>query len=116
MIAGEDWDLSNRVRNKGYKIDRIKSKIYHNEGRLNLFKTLKKKAYYSEKSAEYINNNVIGIRQIFLFIFRPAYFRSWKLLIKDPFHTIGFIFMNFHVSYFPSTFYFFMAGFKLRFY
>ena len=95
MVSGEDWDLSNRIRKAGYTISRVNSKIYHNEGNLSLIKTLKKKAYYAQKSTEYINDNVTSLKQVFLFVFRPAYFRNWKLFLNDPFHAVGFMIMKF---------------------
>ncbi len=52
MVSGEDWDLSQRVEAEG-KVLRIKSFIYHNEGRLSLIRTLKKKFYYAKKIATY---------------------------------------------------------------
>lgn len=95
MISGEDWDLAKRVRKSGYKIGRIQSYIHHNEGHLSLVKSIKKKYYYAKNATPYVDSNVSGPKDILLFIFRPAYFRNWKLLIKDPIHASGFIFMKF---------------------
>lgn len=95
FIAGEDWDFTSRVREYGYKIGRIKSVVYHHEGRLDLLTNLKKKYYYATKSLPYINRHIKGIADIILFIFRPAFFRNWRLLVADPIHTLGLIFMKF---------------------
>ncbi len=38
MVNGEDWNLSHKVKNAGYKISRIGSLIKHYEGRLSLLK------------------------------------------------------------------------------
>ena len=45
MISWEDWDLSDRVREK-YKIKRTKTKVLHDEGKVELISLLKKKMYY----------------------------------------------------------------------
>ncbi len=52
MISGEDWDLSQRVAQRG-ELGRIESFIYHNEGKLKLVKSLSKKFYYAKKFGAY---------------------------------------------------------------
>lgn len=52
MVSGEDWDLSQRIAKVG-KIDRVNDFIFHNEGRISLLKTVKKKFYYAQKFAKY---------------------------------------------------------------
>lgn len=94
MISGEDWDLTNRIKERDWKVERIKSLIHHNEGRLSLIKDIKKKYYYATKSSEYIESNIKSSKDIFLFLFRPAYLKNWKMLVSDPLHTIGFIVMK----------------------
>lgn len=94
MISGEDWDLHKRIA-KICKVGRISTHILHNEGKMSLLGDLKKKIYYSQKSDAYIQENVSGFKQVFLYIFRPAYFRNWKLLLEDPVHFVGFLVMKF---------------------
>ncbi|HPO11360.1 MAG TPA: glycosyltransferase [bacterium] len=48
MYAGEDWDLTIRLRESGYKISRAKIFVEHDEGVVNLFGSAKKKKYYAE--------------------------------------------------------------------
>ena len=55
--GGEDWDLPERIKKAGYKIYRIDSFIYHNEGYLSFFKNLKKKYYYAQTLKYYIKNH-----------------------------------------------------------
>ncbi len=52
LYAGEDWDLTARLRDSGYKIGRIKSFLKHDEGRLNFFGSSGKKRYYSKNFFE----------------------------------------------------------------
>lgn len=95
MISGEDWDLTVRVRKEGLQVGRVKSLILHNEGKINLYKDLKKKLYYAKNADAYLSANAPGLLQTLLFIFRPAYFRNWKMLLSDPIHFVGFVIMKF---------------------
>lgn len=54
LTSGEDWDLSQRMSEKG-KIDRVKSHIMHDEGHISLLGTVKKKFYYASRFAKYQN-------------------------------------------------------------
>lgn len=99
MVSGEDWDLSQRIKQKygPHSIDRIKELIYHNEQRLNLIKACKKKFYYSKKLDNYKSqqanfNNYKKQSNIILryklFIKRP------KKLFQKPILGIGMLFMK----------------------
>lgn len=57
LVSGEDWDLSQRVGQLG-KLERVNSLIRHNEGHINLYKTLKKKSYYAQQFKCYTGKNV----------------------------------------------------------
>lgn len=94
FISGEDWDVTIRVRKKGYAVGRIRSFVLHNEGHLKLIPDLKKKYYYATKSLPYVNRHITGPMDVVTFIFRPAYVRNWKLLLSDPIHASGMIFMK----------------------
>jgi glycosyltransferase involved in cell wall biosynthesis len=56
MVSGEDWDLSQRIRRLG-KIGRINNFIFHNEGKISLIQTIRKKYYYAQKFASYVSSN-----------------------------------------------------------
>lgn len=47
LYAGEDWDLTIRFRDAGYKISRAKIFIEHDEGKMDLFGSSRKKKYYA---------------------------------------------------------------------
>jgi len=94
FISGEDWDITSRLRQADYKIGRIKSFVIHNEGNLKLTDTLKKKYYYATRSFPYIQRHIKSPSDIFLFVFRPAFIRNWRLLLSNPQHTTGLFFMK----------------------
>lgn len=99
LISGEDWDLSQRAAEQT-KLGRIDSYIYHNEGRLKLGRTLKKKYYYAKQFSRYTAANKGGsasanvsaqtgpLTRYKLFFSKPG-----KLFSK-PFLGIGMLFMK----------------------
>ena len=89
LIAGEDWDLTNRIKKDGYKIERIKSLILHNEGRLSLLKTAKKKYYYGSQIKNYLAKGQFTISQVTPL--RVAFFKNPGKLIKNPLKTAGLV-------------------------
>lgn len=96
MISGEDWDLSQRVKEK-YKIGRISKFILHNEGKLSLQNLLYKKYYYARKIRTYINKNsekVQRSKQISPFARYSLLFANKRKLFKNKFLGFGVIFMK----------------------
>lgn len=94
ITGPEDWDLPQRIRKK-YKIRRIKSFIVHNEGKVSLLSLMKKKYYYGLKVPNYLDNNhpVKLTAQQFVYLLRPAIYRNWKILVRNPKVTFGMIIM-----------------------
>ncbi len=60
LYAGEDWDLTIRFREVGYKISRSHTFVEHDEGKMNLFGSSKKKKYYGQNFFE-IYSKYVGI-------------------------------------------------------
>jgi len=48
LTGADDWDLSIRIRQCGYKISRVKIQVHHYEGKIDLFGSSKKKKYYAK--------------------------------------------------------------------
>lgn len=96
LVSGEDWDLSTRVRALG-RIERVQSLIRHNEGRLRLLKSLRKKFYYAGLARAYLRKNQVSsklaadvgpLQRYKLFLSRP------KKLLGNPFLGLGMLFMK----------------------
>jgi glycosyltransferase involved in cell wall biosynthesis len=91
LVSGEDWDLSDRVRQLG-PIERVNARIRHNEGRLRLLGSLTKKFYYARKARAYTGKSPrpgIGpLSRYRLFLSRP------DRLFKNPFLGLGMLFMK----------------------
>lgn len=93
LTGPEDWDLSQRI-GKRYKISRIKSYILHNEGRLFLKTLFKKKFYYGLSAQKYLKKqNLSIISPVTVYFLRPAFYRNWQILIKNPTVALGMILM-----------------------
>ena len=92
LIAGEDWDLSERAEKEGYHIVFTGAKIIHQEKVKSLRKLLKKKNYYCSKINLYEKKNQINFKKRASILNRLLIFaKNWKPLIKDPAHTFGFL-------------------------
>lgn len=59
LISGEDWDLSQRIRQVS-KLARASSLIYHDEGRITLLRLVQKKFYYAKHFNEYLKKAHTG--------------------------------------------------------
>jgi glycosyltransferase involved in cell wall biosynthesis len=91
--GGDDWDLYEKIKHKGYRTERTKSIVRHNEGRLLIKKLIKKRFMYGRDSAKYISKRpVAGF--ISYFPIRKAYLKNWRLFASRPFDTAVFIVMR----------------------
>jgi glycosyltransferase involved in cell wall biosynthesis len=90
LDAMEDWDLSIRVAH-GRSLPRTTSQITHDEGRLRVAAVLAKKHRYAGSSLRYWRKHrghTLGQANL---VFRPAFMRSWRRLLRHPVLTIGFL-------------------------
>jgi glycosyltransferase involved in cell wall biosynthesis len=93
MIAGEDWDLHERVRLSGAPIGRTAAFIWHDEGSLKLRNTAAKKFRYGQTLGIYIDRHPARARRQ-LRLIRPAFVRHRRRLARDPVRTAGMIAMK----------------------
>lgn len=92
ITGPEDWDLPETIKEKGYKIGRIKSIIYHYERINSPFSLARKKFYYALKAHNYLKKHkisVIGSKTVFFL--RPVFYKNWKKLVKNPSLSLGMI-------------------------
>lgn len=96
LVSGEDWDLSQRAE-EITKLARTDAYIYHNEGKLKLAGTLKKKYYYAQNFAKYLQSNQHAnavksqtgpLARYKLFLTHPI------RLFRNPFYGIGMLYMK----------------------
>ena len=79
MVSGEDWDLSRRCRDLG-RVERVGSLIKHNEGKLRLFDTLRKKYHYAGLSRAYLQRHGRGSK----LTADVGPFERYKLFLSQP--------------------------------
>lgn len=85
ITGPEDWDLTDRVRKKGYKIARVSSKIYHYERISSLFSLIGKKYYYGLKAHRYLKKQKVKvISPKTIYFLRPIFYKHWKRLVSKP--------------------------------
>lgn len=94
ITGPEDWDLPETIKEMGYKVGRIKSKIYHYERINSPFEVAYKKFYYAKLAPRYLKKHHISIfSPKTIYFLRPIFYKKWKKLIQHPILTIGLILM-----------------------
>jgi len=86
LTGPEDWDLTIRFRKNNYKIMRTKNHLLHDEGKINLFGSSKKKQYYAKDMFEKYAQKYPDIFKQQMSFFKR--FPASKLLIKGIQHPI----------------------------
>jgi glycosyltransferase involved in cell wall biosynthesis len=93
LHAMEDWDVSLRIA-AGRQLARTTSYITHDEGDLRLVPMLAKKRYYAASSLPYWRKHGRSTFGQANLIFRPAFLRNWRRLVRHPVLTFGFLSMK----------------------
>lgn len=94
--GGDDWDFQLRLNEGRYKTLKTKEYIRHYEGNLSLGKQIRKKFIYGKTVLDYFKKHkdrkILLTKQYSLI--RPDFITNIDLLIKDPFHAAGMLFMK----------------------
>lgn len=94
ITGPEDWDLPENIKKLGYKIGRIKAKIYHHERISNPLSLAKKKFYYGLSSYKYLQKHNIGvISPKTIYFLRPVFYKNWRKLLAHPILMFAMFFM-----------------------
>lgn len=90
MVAGEDYDLHNRLLKHEFRIGHIKSKEMHIGEPRNLLEVARKHYYYGKTVKRFLDANPEkGIRQISPL--RSIFIRSRRNFAEHPFLAVGFV-------------------------
>jgi glycosyltransferase involved in cell wall biosynthesis len=93
LEAGEDWDLSQRIRKRGFKIGRAPAVIRHNEGCLTPWGAMKKKYQYGKTLRRYKRKHPAEASRQLMF-FRSAFVRNRTRLLRQPLLAAGILFLK----------------------
>lgn len=94
ITGPEDWDLHDRIKEKGLKFGRIREKIYHHEGKISLFDLFNKKFYYGLNAHKYLSKHkIFPISPKTIYLFRPVFFTQADRFIEHPLLSLGLFFM-----------------------
>lgn len=88
--GGDDWDLYQKLLDKGYKVGRIKTVVQHLEGNIKIEKLFKKAFMYGQDALKYIKKRPAKAVQSY-FPIRPGYIKNWKLFLQRPKDTVALI-------------------------
>ncbi len=91
--GGDDWDLYQKILEKGYKVGRTKNTVKHNEGNLKISKLIKKRFMYGRETVKYIKKRPHAAISSY-FPLRMSYIRHWKMFLSRPFDTGAFLIMR----------------------
>lgn len=90
LVAGEDYDLHNRLLAEGYKIGMIEAEEIHIGEPRSIKEIIDKHYYYGKTIGKFLKNNPQrGVRQ--MNPLRPAYIKNWKKFLENPHLTFFFI-------------------------
>jgi len=104
LIGPEDWDFDRRIRKIG-RTGVISAVLYHNEGRFNISRYLKKKKYYADGLEKYIikwgssdpeTMKQMGARYRLMGVFVEK--GKWKKLLGHPIYSVAMYCLRFRVA------------------
>lgn len=93
LIAAEDWDITQRVKQSGYIISRSNKFLNHHENN-SFWELVKKKYYYAQNISTYAKKQPKTFIKQMNLIFRPALLRNWRLLLKNPRYALGILILK----------------------
>jgi len=93
LIACEDYDFHNRIKELGYKFAYVDVEEKHLGEPKSIIDIAKKHYYYGKKISKFINKKNNSVWQ--LCPLREAYFKNWKKFIRHPMLAAGFIVYQF---------------------
>ncbi|MCB0980676.1 MAG: glycosyltransferase [Acidimicrobiaceae bacterium] len=84
LTAGEDWDLTDRLRQAGARVGRTAGHVWHDEGHVHLLTQFRKKRYYGKWVAEYLRRDGASRH-----LARTSLFSRPRMLLAEPRHAAG---------------------------
>lgn len=92
LIAGEDFELHDRLVERGAKVGRTTAMITHYED-ARFWRVVRKKFYYGTKMRKILREAPVRNAKRFVLL-KPAYVRNWRRLLGHPVLTTGVVLMK----------------------
>lgn len=94
LVAGEDYDLHNRLLKSGFRIGQIRAEEIHVEEPKTLAEIVRKQFYYGKNIGRFIKKSPKkALRQ--LSPLRASYVKGFSEFFRDPMLMMGFIIYQF---------------------
>ncbi len=94
ITGPEDWDLSETIQKKGYRIARVMPQIYHYENIPSLYSIIKKKYYYGIKAHRYLSKHTVSpLSGKTIYVLRPVFYSQWTRFLRHPILGIALVIM-----------------------
>lgn len=99
LIAGEDWDLTQQFREKGFPLFiTLRSHLIHHEAQTNLVDVYKRELYYINHIYSYAKKHPLAFSYQGSFLYRIfIWIRFWPQLMRSPIHAATFLCIKFSV-------------------
>lgn len=96
ITGPEDWDLPEKIKKLGFKVERVKTVIYHKERIDSVFDLVRKKFYYGLKAYRYLEKQQIKtISPKTVYFLRPTFYKNWRKLLRNPMMSVAMFTMFF---------------------
>lgn len=95
LAMSEDKDIDIRFRKAGMKVSRCKSVIWHNERKITLKNTFRRKFFWAQSVTNFTKKHPSHATKQGMVLLRPAFIRNWKKLLLNPILTIGMYILKF---------------------
>lgn len=94
MGGVEDRHMFRQLLAHGAHVERISEIVRNNEGRLTLRGSWRKKYLYGKAALQYLRHAPASEAYHEFTVFKPAYLRSWRLLLSHPILTAGLVLLR----------------------
>ena len=92
LVAGEDWDLSQRAQKAGYRLQFTQNSLIHHETVQSLQEIIAKKAYYLDNISKYAKKHPQRFKKQSSPRYRSSIFlKNWPRFISKPHLALGFV-------------------------
>lgn len=102
LVAAEDYDFQRKLNDGGFKTGRVDVIAEYHLGEEESLRHIIRRSYYYGKTLFQFLKKHKGSSVAQMSPVRFSYFKHWRIWLKDPIHTLGFIFYKITQYFFGS--------------